>query len=119
MKLDVTGIRGHMAKKTVKEVKTASKVVEKPEKAKKPPVKRVVLTDRQKFHKWYNEEYLKDVSLDELHHCDKHSMLGYETNTFMHEIQTVKGKIEHVACRGLCPLCTTELPSAREEYANR
>jgi len=37
----------------------------------------------------------------------------------MHEIQTVTGKIELVAVKGLCAHCTTELPSAREEYENR
>jgi hypothetical protein len=78
------------------------------------------LTPRQKFHKFYREEYLdganKLIADGVPHHPDKHAMLGYETNTIMQEIQTVSGKIELVPVKGLCPHCSISQKSAKESY---
>lgn len=89
-------------------------------KSDKKEVKKVILSDRNKFHNWYHKEYLKGASemiaKKELHHCDKHGMIGYKNNAFDHETQTVTGKIEHVALKGLCQFCSLEFPSAKQEY---
>ena len=57
------------------------------------------LTERQKFHKWYREEYLKDVqeifANGDVHNADKHGILGYVN---------------------ICHNCTIDRPSAKEEY---
>jgi len=74
------------------------------------------LSERGKFHKFYHEKYLKDVNLNEPHHPDAHGMLGYETNTYKKEVQTVSGEIEYVAVNGLCEYCTIDRPSAKEVY---
>lgn len=78
------------------------------------------LTERQKFHKFFREEYLKNIDLDAPHHPDKHGMLGYETNVFKKEIWSpAAGKYEEQDIEGFCEYCSLSQKSARDEYGNK
>jgi hypothetical protein len=86
-------------------------------KLKKVNINKKPLTDRQKFHEFYREEYLKDVDMDSPHHPDKHGVLGYEKNILKLEVWSPSaGKYKEQEVNGFCEYCSSSQVSAREAY---
>jgi len=99
-------------------IKSKKKTISKPFKAEKVKAVKPKLTERQLFHRFFHDVYLKDADLSAPHHADKHGMLGYENNVFTHEIHGQNG-YEQVEVNGLCAYCTKDRPSASEEWSKR
>jgi hypothetical protein len=85
----------------------------------KKNVNKKPLTDRQKFHKFYREEYMKDIDLDAPHHPDKHGILGYENNVVKKEVWSrQEGGYVEQEVNGFCEYCSLSQKSAKEAYAS-
>ncbi len=126
-KADVKKAEAKLAKETkaaeaklIKDAKEAeTKLAKANAKAKNKPK-----TDRQKFHAFFRDDYLKGsaelVESGEPHHADKHGMLGYEDNLVEYELQSDKtGKLEKIKVSGLCINCSKAEMSAKEAYAKK
>jgi hypothetical protein len=114
-----------MATKKAKPVKAKTELPSKePVKKEKiissTPTQKRELTERQKFQKFFIDEYLLDAneSMDNPHHPDKHGVLGYENNNPSEwDIMTGKNlepvKVDLV---GFCANCSPSKESAKEAY---
>jgi len=82
-----------------------------------PEKVKATLTDRQKFHTFFREVYLKEpADMEAPHHPDKHGILGYETNVVKMEIMTSDGIWAEQEVNGLCEYCSVSQESAKEAY---
>ena len=85
----------------------------------KKNVNKKPLTDRQKFHKFYQEEYLQNIDYDAPHHPDKHGVLGCETNIVTKEVRSQEfGKYIVQDVNGMCGYCSLSQKSARQAYGD-